>query len=182
MQGAWSPGSCRQQLWSVARRRVGVASSTPFHLSPAVMGVGRSVPGEGTRGRAGAGIGPRPGPTHLEGRGRSELCKRREEDWNPVLLEHAHPTLVSCARPYRAMGKQPARVHISTRDPVPAQSDFLALTQNFFFPRPPKPFSEDSLSMAPSPSYLVCSPSSPPPGQPGRYRCRHLGSGRRGGA
>lgn len=56
MQGAGSPGSRRQQLWSVARRRVGVASSTLFHLSPALMGVGRSVPGEeGTRGRAGAG-------------------------------------------------------------------------------------------------------------------------------
>lgn len=47
-------------------------------------------------------------------------------------------------------------------------------------PRPPEPFSEDSLSKVPSPPYLVCSPSSPPLGRPGRYRRRHLGSGRWG--
>lgn len=58
---------------------------------------------------------------------------------------------------------------------------FLASTQNFFSLRPPRSFSEDSLSTVLSPPYLVCFPSSPPPGQPGRYRCRHLGSGRRGG-
>lgn len=47
-------------------------------------------------------------------------------------------------------------------------------------PRPPDPFSEDSVSEVPSPPYLVCSPSSPSLGQPGRYCRRHLGSGRRG--
>lgn len=78
--------------------------------------------------------------------------------------------------------KAPARVHISTRDPVCAQSGFAAFPQNFSSPppRPPDPFSEDSVSEVPSPPYLVCSPSSPPLGQPGRYCRRHLGSGRRG--
>lgn len=78
--------------------------------------------------------------------------------------------------------KAPARVHISTRDPVCAQSGFAAFFSELLLPapRPPDPFSEDSVSEVPSPPYLVCSPSSPPLGQPGRYCRRHLGSGRRG--
>lgn len=143
------------------------------------MGMGRSVPGEGTQEER---LGQdRPGyqagsPERAWSVRAWRAEGRRLEPHSPQ-TRPSHPCLLCLPLPcnVKAIGPRP---HFHPR-PCPSQSDFLALTQNFS-PRPPKPFSEDSLSMVPSPPYLVCFPSSPPPGQPGRYRCRHLGSGRWG--
>lgn len=142
--------------------------------------MGRSVPGEGTREE---GLGQdrpaHPGRLTWKGVVGQSLARGGQGIRTPFSSNTPIPPLSLVLAPtMQCEGNRPAST--STRDPVRAQSDFLVLTQNFFSPRPPKPFSEDSLSVVPSPPYLVCFPSSPPPGQPGKHRCRHLGSGRWG--